>query len=342
MTSLDPKGWAHLDLYDMLGVDALSEPKELESAWRKFALKHHPDKAAKDEEDSVLKLFHQGRIAKDILSDPASKTIYDEARAARVRKSQLHANINAERRKLVEDLERREQLAKRRKLGLTPDYDGLSEEEAMARKVEYERLIAIGNKMKEDTIARMTAERRRMREDRKKAKHSEPIDPVSPNFPIVLNMPNPQLMPPLQSKPDVDRLVKARFKRNTVTESVDTPEVRTLFSVFGPIESVACLKDKKIRVPDSNTKIDVGTCGIMFKSIAGAYDAVNEWENKKQVDSLWEEFITVSWGGRKEPDCIARVRNGEETPELTIDERAMIRLKIVLQQKKEKKEKKGN
>ena len=315
MASLDPKAFAHLDLYAILGVDALSESKDIESAWRKFALKHHPDRVAKEEGDTLSSRFHQGRTAIDILSDPALKKLYDDARAAREVKSQIRADMSDKRKKLVEDLERRERIGKRRHQGLGPDfdgpeYDGLDFNETMAKKetgekLEIERITGINKQVIEHYTAKIggqrLAERQRLQEEKVRG---------------------------LESFPDIERSILAHFKDKKVTQSLDGSGIRNLFSVFGPIETATMLKDKKCRLPGSKTLINARSCGIIFKSIVGAYSAVNEWEDKKQVDGVWKEFVDVKWGGQREPACIAKVGNGEQ---LMIDEeRAIIKQKLAL------------
>ncbi|OMJ09087.1 Mitochondrial protein import protein MAS5 [Smittium culicis] len=61
-------------LYDILGVDAGAGESELKKAYRKLALKHHPDKS-KDPESAEK--FKDISHAYDILSDPHKREVYD-------------------------------------------------------------------------------------------------------------------------------------------------------------------------------------------------------------------------------------------------------------------------
>jgi len=66
---------AKRDFYDVLGVNKNASPEELKSAYRKLAVKHHPDKnpGNKESEDK----FKEAGEAYGILSDQKKKQNYD-------------------------------------------------------------------------------------------------------------------------------------------------------------------------------------------------------------------------------------------------------------------------
>jgi len=63
------------DLYEVLGLTRDATPEEIKKAYRKMALKHHPDKNRDDPE--ATEKFKAINHANAILSDPNKKEIYD-------------------------------------------------------------------------------------------------------------------------------------------------------------------------------------------------------------------------------------------------------------------------
>src|SRR5215203_6311330 len=72
---------AKRDFYDVLGVSRDASEEDIKKAYRKLAMKHHPDrnhskgdeKAAKASEDK----FKEAKEAYEMLSDPQKKAAYD-------------------------------------------------------------------------------------------------------------------------------------------------------------------------------------------------------------------------------------------------------------------------
>src|ERR1700761_9175457 len=78
-----------IDYYALLSPDLHpgSTEKDFTSAYRRTALKHHPDKNP-DDADAAAR-FHDLTIAYQILTTPTSKAKHDQTRAAReARKAQ--------------------------------------------------------------------------------------------------------------------------------------------------------------------------------------------------------------------------------------------------------------
>jgi DnaJ family protein C protein 17 len=95
-----------VDFYELLGItfENCSE-SELRRAYRKTALKYHPDKVGKDFDPEKYELF---QAANDVLSDPELKAKYDGHRHAKIQKQRANELFEGKRRQMKEDLEARE------------------------------------------------------------------------------------------------------------------------------------------------------------------------------------------------------------------------------------------
>ena len=95
-----------VDFYELLGItfENCSE-SELRRAYRKTALKYHPDKVGKDFDPQKYELF---QAANDVLSDPELKAKYDNHRNAKIQKQRANELFEGKRRQMKEDLEARE------------------------------------------------------------------------------------------------------------------------------------------------------------------------------------------------------------------------------------------
>ena len=67
-----------IDPYEVLGLDRTASPDEIKSAYRKTALKTHPDKAPEDKKTEAKEKFQQVAFAYAVLSDPSRRKRYDE------------------------------------------------------------------------------------------------------------------------------------------------------------------------------------------------------------------------------------------------------------------------
>ena len=67
---------AKRDYYEVLGVDKTATPDELKKAYRKLALKYHPDRNPGDKE--AEEKFKEAAEAYDVLSNPDKKARYDQ------------------------------------------------------------------------------------------------------------------------------------------------------------------------------------------------------------------------------------------------------------------------
>jgi DnaJ-class molecular chaperone len=61
--------------YNLLGITANADRKEIQNAYRKFAIKYHPDRSTSDD---APRLFAEYSEAYEILSDPRLRAVYDK------------------------------------------------------------------------------------------------------------------------------------------------------------------------------------------------------------------------------------------------------------------------
>ncbi|KAH7093200.1 DNAJ domain-containing protein [Paraphoma chrysanthemicola] len=66
-----------IDPYEVLGLETEATADDVKKAYRKLALKHHPDKAAPDEKDAANKKFQEIAFAYAVLSDDRRRKRYD-------------------------------------------------------------------------------------------------------------------------------------------------------------------------------------------------------------------------------------------------------------------------
>ena len=71
------RGGGGKDFYDILGISRGASDSEIKKAYRKLAMKWHPDKN-QDNKETAEKKFKAVSEAYEILSDPKKKEIYDQ------------------------------------------------------------------------------------------------------------------------------------------------------------------------------------------------------------------------------------------------------------------------
>jgi DnaJ homolog subfamily C member 17 len=148
------------DFYQLLGVTFETSESDIRRAYRKTALKYHPDKLGKDFDPEK---FHLLQIANDVLSDPSAKAAYDNARNARLQKQRQNELFEGKRRQMKEDLEARE-----RGVAATGTGGTKRPREESEMEIEIRRLAEEGRR------------RRREMEERMKAHNSSSSVPVEP------------------------------------------------------------------------------------------------------------------------------------------------------------------
>ena len=80
------------DFYELLGIDAQADAVNLRRAWRRLALRWHPDRAG----DGATAMFQKILAAYRVLSDPLMRAEYDAHRVgARAAAARFHAGKSA-------------------------------------------------------------------------------------------------------------------------------------------------------------------------------------------------------------------------------------------------------
>ena len=67
---------AKRDYYEVLGVDKSASAEEIKKAYRKMAIKYHPDKNPGDKD--AEEKFKEAAEAYDVLSNPEKRQRYDQ------------------------------------------------------------------------------------------------------------------------------------------------------------------------------------------------------------------------------------------------------------------------
>lgn len=157
-----------VDLYEMLGVDALTPKEDIHRAWRKRSLKYHPDKAG-DSFDPVI--WERFEHARDILSDPNARATYDQSMKAKLLRKQEREAMDQERKKFADDLEARENAARTQQQQKDQESREMMQKER-ARLAELQRMRDEELKRQEEAAQVMDdmAEARRRIQERKEEK----------------------------------------------------------------------------------------------------------------------------------------------------------------------------
>ncbi|MCJ1453201.1 hypothetical protein MMC28_003547 [Mycoblastus sanguinarius] len=288
MPSDDLKNYAtsDTDFYTLLGITFETSQKDIDRAWRKTALKYHPDKVGND--PVAKEKFHLAQIGYDLLSDPASKALYDNARNARLQKKRQNDLFEGRRRQMKDDLEARERGVKR------PRDEGDGDEEKLER--EIRRLAEDGKRRRKE---REEALREEMQRDMEQADRG-------------IGTPRSGVAAAQSGVSEIDRTVKVRWPIEGEGGSLTAEIVKTLFSKFGPVESADLLNPKMLRLGKKQKKQRVVVCMIQYVSIVGAHAVVEDFP--KQQGTEWEIFDSVFWAANKEPEFInAHQSNGAPT-----------------------------
>lgn len=162
----------NVDLYELLGVDALTPKEEIHRAWRKRSLKYHPDKAGDNFDAEKWQLFERAR---DILSEPSARAAYDNTMKAALLRKQEREAMDKKRKDLVDDLEARENAWKQqREEKEQRDKEAIDKERE--RLAESQRMREAEEKRQRDAAQEfedLAEAKRRLKERKEKKKQDE-------------------------------------------------------------------------------------------------------------------------------------------------------------------------
>lgn len=154
------------DLYALLGITPTADAGAIKSAWRKTSLKYHPDKNR--DNPAAVETFYLAKNAAELLGSPAARAEYDRARAGRAQREAAAERLEGRRRAMMEELERAERGAKRKREG------EVGEKEMLER--ELKRLARDGERRRrerEEARAREREEEARREEEGRRERERE-------------------------------------------------------------------------------------------------------------------------------------------------------------------------
>lgn len=274
------------DFYELLGITFETSESDIRRAYRKAALKYHPDKNAGKPE--VVEKFHLLQIAYDVLSDPAIKALYDNARRAKRENEERNQAFQGKRKQMKEDLERRESAGLKRK---RDDDD---------EQAKFDREL---RRLAEDGARRIREMKEKL--SREALEEEERLDRERNGEPSVNEAPAPSHTTGGTNVPELDRSVKVRWVREGPAQDIDKDRLTALFQVFGSVEAAFLLKDKKQRIGDRKSKTLVATGVIVFHSVVATNTAVEDY--KKQTAPEFACFDSVYWAAGQPPDFVQRL-----------------------------------
>jgi len=273
------------DFYELLGIASTANESEIRRAYRKTALKYHPDKVGASD-TAALDKFHLLQIAYDVLSDAGVRELYDNARRAREEKKHREAAYEGRRKWLKEDLERRESGALKRKR------EEADEEEAFER--ELRRIAEDGKRRRKEREEKLRQEALEVEEGEQQREDGDVDAQATPQRNGGGGL------------AEIDRSVTLRFPKTSNAVHMEKEDLVALFQRFGPIDE-AILRDKKMKLDGEKHRKLYTTAILVFESVVGAHAAVLDIAKLRSEDpETWGMFEQVGWASGKEPDYIPK------------------------------------
>ncbi|RPB00891.1 DnaJ-domain-containing protein [Choiromyces venosus 120613-1] len=260
------------DFYELLELpssNAPLTPSLLRKSYRKASLKWHPDKNPSPE---AAETFHLLSIAYDVLSDPATRAAYDNARNARLARKRRSEAFDVNRKRMQEELESRERGAKKARV------DGEDAEERFRQQLEKLRAEGAELRRKREEAMRAAA----AEEEKEKEKEDEVMVDRDGNGKKEDGGSNGE-----SRFSEIDRTLRVRWKRKG-NDHINESHLRRTFSKYGAIQDCVVPPTK----PEKEKKLKSAL--IVFTSIVAAHAAIH--------DTLDPALKDLVWASGKEPD----------------------------------------
>ena len=290
------------DFYALFDIPPAAQDSEIRRAYRRAALKYHPDKITNATQADIEK-FHLVQVANDVLSDPVVRQLYDNAREARLRKKREMDMLDATKRKMREDLEARERAGEHRGVKRTWMATGSLGDDAAEEKLqkEIERIAQDGRRRRREAEERLRYE---MAEEEKIMQQEQEAEQRA------ADRSNHRVRRSPEGNVDMlERSVKVRWvKEGSRGLAIDKDRLVSLFAPFGKIENAFTLKDKKQRIGDGREKKVTGTGVVVYSSIVSAHAAVLDSKKKMHNGASlpdgddWALIDSVFWASGNAPD----------------------------------------
>ncbi|KAG0636481.1 hypothetical protein HOY80DRAFT_354144 [Tuber brumale] len=252
------------DFYELLELPSSNTPLTpslLRKSYRKASLKWHPDKNPSPE---AAEIFYLLSIAYDVLSDPATRAAYDNARNARLARKRRNEAFDANRKRMQEELESRERGGKKART------DGEDAEERFRQQLEKLRAEGAELRRKREEAMRAAVEEEKGGEKEEEAMADEGRGSNSKS-----------------RFSEIDRTLRVRWKRKG-NEHIDEQDLRSIFSKYGAIQDCVVPPTK----PEKEKKLKSAL--VVFTSIVAAHTAFH--------DTLDPRLKDLAWASGKEPD----------------------------------------
>ncbi|CAF1328579.1 unnamed protein product [Rotaria sordida] len=136
-----------LDLYELFGLNETCSTKELTTAFRRKALKCHPDKYPNENEKKEHFLLIKRAL--ELLTDKQAREAYDACRKQKKHQQERLSQMDDKRKKFKQDLERNEQKASQTTTTI------INKSNTNKLRAEIERLRREGNRLVDEELEKL-------------------------------------------------------------------------------------------------------------------------------------------------------------------------------------------